>query len=214
MPVRHTNSRSSPVAPAIKGGSPPRALHDRAQADLAFVRDTVARAAYFSAVPGLAGIGMGVTALVAALVASRQTDQAHWLGVWVIEAVVAAVIGATGIIRKAHRRRVPLGAAPALRFAFGLVPPLLAGGALTVASVQVNAWSLLPPRWLMCYGIARLTAGEVSQARAVPLLGATFLTAGLACIALPMAWTDAYLALAFGLGHIIAGVHIARRHGG
>ena len=213
-PFDTPNPRPTSATPERDGSSAPLALHHRAQADLAFVRDTVARAAYFSAVPGVAGICMGATALVAALIASRQPDQTRWLAVWMIEAVLAAIIGATGIIRKAHRRRVPLGAAPALRFAFGLVPPLLAGGALTVASVQVNAWSLLPPIWMMCYGIAILAAGAVSQARAVPLLGAMFTVAGVACIALPTAWADANLALSFGLGHIIAGAHIARRHGG
>lgn len=192
----------------------PLAMHERAEADLAFVRNAMERSAYFSAVPGVAGVGMGVSALVAALVASQQLSPNRWLAVWLVEALIAGSVGAIGILRKARRRGVPLDVGPARRFMLGLVPAIVSGGALTVACVQRDAFTLLPAVWLLCYGIAVLSAGAVSVARAVRILGAVFIVAGIACIASPSSWGDWYLAAAFGLGHCIAGVHIARHYGG
>jgi len=203
-PPRGESSESTPLF----------ALHDRAEADLAFVRAAVERSAYFSAVPGVAGIAMGISALAAAPLAAMQPTQQRWLGVWIGEAVIAGVIGAVGIVWKARRRRVPLGVGPARRFALGLVPPIIAGGALTVACVRDSAWSLIPSVWLLCYGIAVLGAGAVSATRVVPMLGAAFVAAGMAAIASPDAWGDAYMALTFGVGHAVAGFIIARHHGG
>jgi hypothetical protein len=213
MAIRPTR----PVPPPPRGGSgnsPTLALHDRAEADLAFVRATVERTAYFSAVPGVAGVIMGITALAAAPLAAAQPTQQRWLMVWLAEAVLAGAIGAVGIVRKARRRQVALDVGPARRFALGLAPPIIAGGALTLACVRADAWSLVPPIWLLCYGIAVLGAGAVSATRVVPALGAVFLFAGLAAIASPAAWGDAYMALSFGAAQAVAGVIIARDHGG
>lgn len=193
---------------------PPLALHERAEADLAFVRATVERSAYFSAVPGAAGIAMGVTALGAAWLATSQTSARAWLFTWLGEAMLAGLIGAAGIIHKARKRGVTLDGAPGRRFGLGLVPPIVAGAALTFASVQAGAWTLLPGTWLLCYGAAVLAAGSVSAARAVPLLGAWFVFLGVLSVASPNAWADVYLALGFGVGHIAAGAVIMRDHGG
>lgn len=194
--------------------SPPIALHERAEADLAFVRATVERSAYFSAVPGAAGIAMGVTALGAAWLAASQPTQYRWLAVWLAEALLAGTIGIAGIVHKARRNSVTLDGAPGRRFGLGLVPPIVAGAALTFGCVQANAWSLLPSVWLLCYGIGVLAAGSVSAARAVPLFGAWSVAMGVLCVASPAAWTDIYLALGFGVGHIASGAVVMRDHGG
>jgi len=60
-------------------------------------------AAEFTAVPGWGGVAMGVTALVAAFAASRQTTPRAWLAVWLIEAFVAVAIAAPAAATKAHR---------------------------------------------------------------------------------------------------------------
>jgi hypothetical protein len=194
--------------------SPPIALHDRAEADLAFVRATVERSTLFTAVPGVGGALMGLTALAAAPLAALQPTHHRWLAVWLAEAALGGVIGAIGIALKARRRGVPLDVGPARRFALGLAPPIVAGAALTFACVRIDAWSLVPAVWLLCYGIAVLGAGAVSATRVVPALGAAFVVTGLASIASPASWGDAYMALAFGVAHIVAGAVIARHHGG
>jgi len=57
-------------------------------------------AAEFTAVPGWGGVAMGVTALVAAFGASRQTTPRAWLAVWLIEAFVAVAIAAPAAATK------------------------------------------------------------------------------------------------------------------
>ncbi|MES2524949.1 MAG: hypothetical protein V4617_19790 [Gemmatimonadota bacterium] len=210
--LKSTSSRSR--ARGSREDSAPLPMHARAEADLAFVRATVERSAYFSAVPGVAGMLMGATALVAAAVAEAQPTRDAWLTVWLVEAVVAGTIGSIGIVQKARRRQVSLGTGAARRFALGMLPPIVAGGALTFACVRADAWSLIAPVWLLCYGIAVLGAGAVSATRVVPAMGALFLFCGIAAVASPATWNHWYMACAFGVGHIVAGAIIARRHGG
>ena len=60
--------------------------------NLRYIRETIERAGSFTAVPGIGGMLMGSTALAAAWIASHQPAGFRWLSVWLIEAVVAAVI--------------------------------------------------------------------------------------------------------------------------
>jgi len=53
----------------------PVSLHTHAMDNLKFIRDTMERAGSFTAVPGLGGVAMGVSALLATLIASRQSTQ-------------------------------------------------------------------------------------------------------------------------------------------
>src|SRR5690606_21758148 len=80
----------------------PIALQDRAMDNLRFIRETMERAAAFTAVPGWGGVAIGCTALVAAAIAALQSHPAHWLAVWLGEAVVSLGIAAWAIRRKAR----------------------------------------------------------------------------------------------------------------
>src|SRR2546423_6094279 len=57
----------------------PIPIDARAADHLRYIRETMERAAEFTAVPGWGGVAMGVTALMAALAASRQTTPRAWL---------------------------------------------------------------------------------------------------------------------------------------
>src|SRR5580692_4636073 len=70
----------------------PVAIADHARDNLRFIRETMERAGSFTAVPGWGGVAMGITALGAAAIASRQDSSWAWLAVWAIEAVTAIVI--------------------------------------------------------------------------------------------------------------------------
>jgi hypothetical protein len=187
-------------------------LKDRAEADLRFIRDAMGRAASFTCVPGRGGVAMGLAGAAAAVLAPRAGSWRAWLAVWVATAVLAFGIGVAAILRKArHEDHRPAGSA-ARRFAFALLPPLVAGAALTAALAREGSYAFLPAVWLLLYGCAIVAAG-VSSVPVVPLLGAALVALGLVALLLPAAG-DLLLGLGFGAGHVTAGLVVARRHGG
>lgn len=202
------------VTPPRNSHTDAPSLSGRAEADLAFVRGVLSRSQHFSAVPGVGGVLMGVTAVAAAGLASLQPTRERWLAVWLVAAVVGFVLGAITLVRKARASRQLLSALPARRFALGLAPPLVVGGMLTVAALQTNAWGLLAPIWLCCYGIGVLGAGAVSALRPVLALGSAFIVLGALAIATPEGWADLWMGLGFGMAHIIVGAIVVRRYGG
>src|SRR5580765_7848730 len=96
----------------------PEPMHAHAIENLRFIRDAMARASQFTAVPGWGGVGMGVTAVIAAVVSGPPDDSIRWAAVWFIEAAVATSIALVTMTVKARRSGAPLStAAPAHRFA-------------------------------------------------------------------------------------------------
>jgi hypothetical protein len=190
----------------------PPALHARAMDNLSFIRDTMERATAFTAVPGWGGAAMGLTALGAAGLAATRPAPREWLGVWVAEAVLATVIGAAALVRKARSAKTPLFSQPARRFFLSFVPPIIVGGLLTAVLYGGGLWRALPGTWLLLYGTGVVTGGAFSV-RVVPLMGLCFMATGAAALALP-AWGTAWMALGFGFLHVVFGVLIARRYGG
>ena len=84
------------------------ALGDRAVDDLRFIRRTMEHGSAFTAVPGWGGVAMGVSALGAAWWASGQTTPERWLGVWMLDALLAIAIGAWAIRKKASGAGIPI----------------------------------------------------------------------------------------------------------
>ncbi len=193
---------------------PPVSLHERAADNMAFVRGMMERSEHFTAVPGWGGVAMGTTAVIAAVVASLQTNEQSWLAVWSAEAAVASLIAFSSIVAKARARGVPLGSGPARRFALCLLPALAAGAVLTVACVQAQVFTLLPTIWLLLYGVGVCSAGAISSPTVVMALGLSFVLGGGAAALSPAAWGNWYLAAFFGAGHIVAGAVIIKHHGG
>lgn len=191
----------------------PVALHDRAMDDLRYIRDTMERAGSFTAVSGWGEIGVGVTALVAAWVASSQTDAQAWLMVWVIEAVVALAISGVAVARKARAARMPLLSGPGRKMALSLAPVLVAGALLTGVLYMEGLTALLPGVWLLMFGSGIVGAGTYSV-RIVPVMGLSFMLVGSVALVAPAAWGDALMAAGFGGLHILFGTLIARRYGG
>ena len=89
----------------------PEPIHVHALENIRFIRDTMARASEFTAVPGWGGVGMGVTAIVAAVISGPPDDSVRWVMVWFAAAAVAASIGLTTMSMKARRSGAPLSSA-------------------------------------------------------------------------------------------------------
>jgi hypothetical protein len=187
-------------------------LDDRAAERIRYIRDTMERAGTFTAVPGWGGAIMGLTALAATWAASRASSPGAWFRTWLVEAVVAFVIGCVAIAWKSRRAQTPAVRGPALRFALTLAPPLVAAMAMTWALLAARRIDLLPGTWLLLYGTAVATGGA-SSVRAVPLMGAILMVIGAIALALPSAG-NALMAAGFGGLQIAFGIYIARRHGG
>ena len=92
---------SSAPTPTPRPGPIP--IDARAADHLRYIRETMESAAEFTAVPGWGGVAMGITALIAALVASQQSTPRAWFGVWLVEAVIAVAIAGPASARNSSR---------------------------------------------------------------------------------------------------------------
>ena len=202
------------IRPISSSGRPePVALHDRAMDNLRFIRETMERAGSFTAVSGWGSILTGVTALVAAGIASLVEGSLAWLLVWTGEAMLAIGIGAWAVVMKARAAGMPLLSGPGRKVALSLMPPIVAGGVLTLVLFQVGLPQLLPGMWMLLFGVGIVAAGSYSV-RIVPVMGLSFMVLGAIAFMLPMAWANGVMALGFGGLHILFGFLIARRYGG
>ena len=190
----------------------PASLHERAAADLEFIRGAMERSGSFTAVPGWGGMAMGVVALAAAT-AAQFAGRGAWLAIWIAAAFAAMAIGLLTMRSKAEREGVLLLAGPGRRFLMCLGPALLAGALLTAGLARAGELELLPAVWLLCYGAGVVSAG-VSSITIVPATGAAFLGLGALALAAPPSWGNALMALGFGGIHMVSGFLVARRHGG
>jgi len=188
-------------------------LHGRAMDNLRFIRETMERASSFTAVPGWGGVLVGVTALIAALIAARVPDEHEWMYVWGCALPLALLIGGVTMKRKAMAAQLKLLSPPARRFTLSLTPPLIAGALLSVALARVEAFEALPGMWLLLYGTGVVTGGAFSV-KVVPVMGLCFMVAGVIALFTPLEWSNYILAAGFGGLHIVFGIIIARRHGG
>lgn len=188
-------------------------LNERAIESLEFIRTTMARSAPFTAVPGVGGMAMGAIGLVAAVVASGQTDDWTWLAVWFVSAAVAAPLGFAFMHAKARRHGLSLWSANGRRFAQGFAPPLVAGGVLTAALVSQSRFDLVPATWLLMYG-AGVLAGSIASIPVLAWVGGAFMVLGAGAAATAGEWRDLWLGAGFGGLQAMFGFVIARNHGG
>ena len=186
----------------------PIPIDARAADHLRYIRETMASAAEFTAVPGWGGLAMGITAMVAAFVASRQPTPRAWLIVWLVEAFIAPAAAT-----KAHRANSRLFSGPGRKFLLSFSPPIVVGALLTYTLFQAEALTALPGVWLLLYGTAIVTGGAFSV-RVVPVMGLCLMLLGAAALFVPAGWGDAFMAAGFGVVHVGFGWWIARYYGG
>jgi hypothetical protein len=188
------------------------ALHEHAAESLRFIRDTMERAGSFTSIPGWGGLAIGLTA-IAACVAAQPRAGTAWLTVWLIEAVVAAAIGAVTIALKGRRTGTSFTSPTAKRFFVSYLAPLIAGAVVTLALWRASAFAPMPAAWLLLYGTAFVSSGAFSI-RVVPVMGVCFMLLGIAAAAAPFPAANALLGCGFGGLHVVFGLIIARRYGG
>jgi hypothetical protein len=188
-------------------------IQEHAAENIRFIRDTMARAAAFTAVPGWGGVGMGITALVTTAIAGPPRDDAVWLFLWIGEATLATAIGLAAFVWKTQASNIALTSSATRRFTLAFLPGIVAGVVLTIALTRAGWQTRLPGCWLLLYGSAVASGGALSVA-AVPLMGAAFMVLGAVAFVAPAAWGHYFMAAGFGILQIVVGLIIARRYGG
>ncbi|HEY3215556.1 MAG TPA: hypothetical protein VGK93_03590 [Candidatus Eisenbacteria bacterium] len=191
----------------------PPELQARALDQLRYIRRTIEDAGSFTSVPGRGQVVIGLTALLAAWVASRTTTTGAWLATWLIESAVAIGISAWSMAHKARGAGLPLFSGPARKFALSFSLPLLAGAVLTGVLYRAGLVGFLPGMWLLMFGTAVATGGAFSVP-IVPVMGFGFMGLGTAALLAPAGWGNTWMAAGFGGLMIVFGIVIARRHGG
>ena len=86
----------------------PPALHERAMDNLRYIRETMERATAFTGISGWGEVAIGVTALIAAVLAANQTTFKAWLAVWIAEGLISLLIAGWSMDRKARAASMPL----------------------------------------------------------------------------------------------------------
>lgn len=180
---------------------------------LKYIRDVMSRTSTFTAVPGWGAVLMGISALVAAYVASQMPTERLWLTAWMLDAAVAASMGVVAMIWKASISNTPLRSGAGRKFITGFLPALFVGAVLTIVLWRAGEATLLPGVWMLLYGIGTFTGGAFSV-RIVPVMGILFIIAGTLTLFLPPAWHDLMMGATFGGLHIGFGYLITRHHGG
>jgi len=203
----------APVTPLRPARSDSPEMQARAMDNLRYIRGMMERAATFTAVSGWGEVVIGVTAIVAALVAARQTLPWAWVATWLAEAGIAAGISVSSMAVKAHSANMPLLSGPLRKLVLSFSPPMIAGAVLTIVFVRHGVYASLPGIWMLLYGAAVVSAGTFSV-RSVPVMGAAFMLLGAVALVAPATWITGLLIAGFGVLHITFGLWIARRHGG
>jgi hypothetical protein len=191
----------------------PVRLEVRAADNLRFIRETMESAGRFTAVPGWGGVGMGVTALAAAVIAAQQVLPLRWLTVWLVELALAVAIASGATVRKARASKSKVFSAPGQKFVLSFLPPLVVGALITVILVHAGLFSVLPGTWLLLYGAAVVTGGAFSV-RVVPVMGLCLMVIGTVALFTPANWGNIWMGAGFGGLQIVFGVMIALRYGG
>ena len=199
--------------PAIETGTEGSRAAEEAIGSIRYIRETMARAESFTAVPGWGGVAMGCVGVVAAIMAWTREDAAEWLSVWLAAAGIAAGIGILSIVRKARRVREPVLAGAGRKFLLGIAPAVFAASVLTMVMYQAGLAGRLPGMWLLMFGVAVVTAGFASI-RLIPVMGLLFMLTGTIAFVVPASWGDLLMAVGFGGINIAFGIVIGFRHGG
>lgn len=188
------------------------ALHDRAIDNLRYIRETIERAGAFTAVPGWGFVAIGTVGIAAGLLAAGRPDEG-WTITWSVAAIVASLIAAVTITRKARRVDLPVLSGPGRKLALSFAPPVLVAALLTAVLLRRGYADLLPGLWLALYGTGVIAGGTFSV-RVVPVMGMFFVLLGALALALPPELGNALMIVGFGGLHLVFGLIIARRYGG
>jgi hypothetical protein len=198
--------------PYSSRSSPPASLHQHAQDNLQYIRDTMESATSFTGISGKGYIFAGISALGAAWLAAQQTSNTGWLGVWMAELALAATATLSMTAFKARGQGTSLWSTNGIKLLLAFLPGMTAGGIITLALYLQDDITLLPGIWMCLYGASVMTAG-VHSVRLIPIMGGLFILVGALVLLTPLP-ANTMLGLGLGILHILFGIIVWRKHGG
>jgi hypothetical protein len=181
--------------------------------NLRYIRETMELATAFTGISGWGEIAIGVTALIASVIAAQQATFNAWLAVWIAEGLISLLIAGWSMDRKARAIDKPLGSGPGRKAVFSLTPPMIAGGLLTIVLVHAGLHNAIPGVWLLLYGTGVITGGMYSV-KVVPIMGICLMTLGALALFSPPTFANWFMAAGFGGLHVVFGAIIVRKYGG
>ena len=186
-------------------------IDSQAVATLRYIRESM-DAATSVAVPGSAGIAMGVVGLLAMVICSVPGLREVWLGIWLASAALGGGLGFALVTRPASLRGLLLHGTPLRKFALCLFPALFGGAVMTGVHWSYGNLHAIPGTWLLMYGCALISA-SVAATRTIAVMGGAFVALGLIALFLPESLQIYMLGAGFGGLHVLFGLLIGRtRH--
>ncbi len=203
-------------------------------AQLTEIRAIMERSSRFLSLSGLAGVGVGVVALIGAAVAhfalqrelgsggfatlaandiedSQRTQLLPFLvGLATIMIAIGLLVAFFFTRRRAARTGQSMWGSAARRLALSLLAPLVAGGLFALALYQQGAQGLVVPALLLFYGLALLSASKYTLDE-IRGLGYVQVALGLIGLLLPAMGLWLFAA-GFGVAHIAYGVLMFNRY--
>jgi hypothetical protein len=183
-------------------------IDSHAAATLRYIRASMDGAAAV-AVPGSAGIAMGSVGLLAMALSCVPSLREHWLGIWLVAALVAAGVGLPLITQPSSLRGLTLSGTPVRKFALCLLPCLFGGVVMTGVHWSSGNLHAIPGTWLLLYGCALISA-SVATTRTIAIMGASFVILGVLALLLGSELQVFMLGAGFGGLHILFGLLIGR----
>jgi hypothetical protein len=183
-------------------------LDVHAIATLRYIRASM-EAAGSVAIPGSAGIAMGLIALTATALSITPPLQAHWFSIWLAAAPIASIVGALLLAKSTTVTAFMATGTPGRKLALGLLPCLFAGAVMTAVLWSAGHVAAIPGTWLLLYGCALISASVCTTAM-VGWMGVCFAVVGLAALVAPGEFQIALLGCGFGGLHILFGILIGR----
>jgi hypothetical protein len=183
-------------------------LDAHAAATLRYIRASMEAAAGV-AIPGSAGIVMGIVGLAAATICLLPALREHWHFVWLSAAPVAASAGTMLLARPASLLSFTARGTAGRKLALCLLPSLFAGAAMTAVLWSGDRMDAVPGTWLLLYGCALISA-SVPTTTLVAWMGLSFVGLGIAALFAPFVLQMILLGLGFGGLHILFGILMSR----
>lgn len=191
-----------------------------------YMKEVVESSNRYTNLSGIAGILCGILALIGFGLTSyyigsikihdRLPELDNLLNtgiIWIAVFGLAILTQVIFTIRKAKKMEILPWSKLSRQILFVLIPSLLAGILLTIYLIQTEEILAIPPTWILLYGLGVSSAGMFSVL-AVRLLGWAFIITSIFPLFICPEYGLVFMALTFGVYHIIYGLVIYVKYKG